>query len=276
MAISFLLLCFSLPVRGQVTNDKVTVMSYNIRLDHAGDNDNNWHHRKDDMVTFVEQVQPSFLGVQEAIGHQLSYLDDGLVDYTYTGVGRDDGLNGGEYSAILYDSTRWKIQEANTFWLSSTPHKVSRGWDAACHRVVTYGVFVDNFGRKLAVLNTHFDHVGKIARQESLRLINQFVTELNDMPVLLMGDFNFTPEDNNYKFLTSIMNDTYDVASSEGQVGTFNGFGEDKSANRRIDYILTNDKMSAASYEVLTPKTRKKRQLSDHYPVIAKVQFIES
>jgi hypothetical protein len=47
----------------------------------------------------------------------------------------------GEHSAIFYNSDKFKLLEENTFWLSETPEKPSKGWDAAYNRVCTYGLF---------------------------------------------------------------------------------------------------------------------------------------
>lgn len=268
-------ICMSANMQG--TAQDVMAVSYNIRLDHAGDNDNNWHHRKADMVDYLTELDADFVGLQEAIGHQLRHLDQGLSSYTYIGVGRDDGADGGEYSPIFYDSTQWQLIESNTFWLSATPHKVSRGWDAACHRVVTYGIFAAANGKKVAVLNTHFDHVGHVARRESLALINRFVLSFDkNMPIVLMGDFNFTPDDDNYQKLTAQLADCFDLSTDAGrQVGTYNGFGADADTTRRIDYMLVNKAFRLKSYAVPQPKTQKGLQLSDHYPVIVHLQIEE-
>lgn len=260
----------------QDNSHTVRLMSYNIRLDHAGDNEDNWHHRKSDMVEYISESNSDFIGLQEAIGHQLTYLDNELKKYTYLGVARDDGAVLGEYSPILYNNTQWRVAETNTFWLSSTPNRVSRGWDAACHRVCTYGLFINKTSEDtIIVLNTHFDHVGMVARAESIRLINDFINQFDSrIPLVLMGDFNFTPDDENYKSLTSRLTDCYSIVQdSDAPSATFNGWKADREATRRIDYILVNDHISINKYSVDQPKTKKNRQLSDHYPVAVEISF---
>jgi endonuclease/exonuclease/phosphatase family metal-dependent hydrolase len=244
-------------------------MTYNIRLDFEGDKENNWHHRKEELCQFIQASKSDFVGLQEAIGHQLAYINECLDSYAYIGVGRDDGIAGGEFSPILYDSSTWKIIEANTFWLSETPFKVSRGWDAACHRVVTYGIFRNEGGTEILVANTHFDHVGQVARSESIELINDFLGSFKpELPKVLMGDFNFTPDDENYKALNNSLKDAYVTSIvKKGHLGTFNGFKPDSEANRRIDYMLTDENLEVLDYEVKTPKTSHGYQLSDHFPV---------
>lgn len=252
---------------GQENSDVIRVVSYNIRLDHAGDNQNNWHNRKADMLNYLNDQIADFIGVQEAISHQLAYLLEGNKRYKYIGVGRDDGISGGEFSAIIYDAERWSPIESNTFWLSETPFNVSKGWDAVCHRVVTYGLFKNKENQQLLVLNTHFDHVGKEARVKSIELINEFISSFENQAIVLTGDFNFTPDDQNYKMLTSNLKDAFVQNGKDGWVGTFNGFGDDNKASRRIDYVLSQG-LRMLSYQVDQPKTSKDLQLSDHYPVL--------
>lgn len=256
--------------------EPVVAVTYNIRMDNPGDNQDNWHQRKADMILYLQSLQADFMGVQEALDHQLTYLDHGLSTYDVIGVGRDDGLAGGEYSAILYDTTEWHAIESSTFWLSATPHLVSRGWDAACHRVVTYGVFTRASGDTVMVANTHFDHVGQIARSESVRLIQRSLASYDHLPVILMGDFNFTPDDEKYQFLAKSFTDAYAVSDAAPELaGTFNGFGKDADASRRIDYIWHSDRLACTAYQVDRPKTKSDRQLSDHYPVIANFLILQ-
>ena len=247
--------------------DQTSLMSYNIRLDHAGDKENNWHYRKADMSSFLNTMKPDFIGIQEAQHHQLQYLDSSLQAYSYLGVGRDDGLEGGEYSPIFYNKDRWSPIESNTFWLSSTPLRVSRGWDAVCMRVCTYGLFKDKKDQNILVLNTHFDHVGNEARINSLNLIKKFVDSFEDVTVVLMGDFNFEPSSPLYHALPAEFSDVFTLMSSPETAPTFNGFKEDNIATRRIDYILLNEPAKFIKYKVEHPKTQSGRQLSDHYPI---------
>lgn len=160
-----LLLFFSL---SKLCGQEIKVMTYNIKYDNVNDTVNNWNDRKEKLVELIKHYGPSFIGMQEALHRQVAYIDSSLTDFSYIGVGREDGKVQGEYSEIHYDSTRYKVLEHKTFWLSETPDKVSVGWDAALERICTYGLFEDlNSGKKLWVFNTHFDHRGKTAREKS-------------------------------------------------------------------------------------------------------------
>jgi len=250
-------------------DNAIIAVSYNIRMDNPSDNLDNWTNRSDDMVAYLSTLKADFIGVQEALPNQLSYLTSGLTSHAALGVGRDDGLRGGEFSAILYDTSKWVVIQSNTFWLSDTPHLVSKGWDAACLRVVTYGIFTSTVGDTIVVSNTHLDHVGSEARAKSVELICGSLETYDHLPVVIMGDFNFTPDDKNYSVLDSQFDDAFAAcAPSNPIIGTYNGFGTDETATRRIDYVWYSPALSCERYKVDRPKTSAQRQLSDHYPVI--------
>lgn len=109
----------------------VSVMTYNIKYDNANDTVNNWNDRKQDMVQLLTFYDVGIIGMQEVLNNQLMYLDEQLPNHSFIGVGRDDGKEKGEFSPILYDTTKFKLLESETFWLSETPEKISVGWDAA-------------------------------------------------------------------------------------------------------------------------------------------------
>src|SRR5690606_5031135 len=154
---------------------------------------NNWDNRKEFLISQLNFHAPDVFGTQEGLVHQLKDIDAGLEDYTYFGVGRDHGDDRGEFTAIFYNKEKLNLLEQSTFWLSETPETPSKGWDAALPRICTYGLFENKEdGSKFMVFNTHFDHVGVKAREESSKLILKKIKELNsdNLPVVVTGDFN--------------------------------------------------------------------------------------
>jgi endonuclease/exonuclease/phosphatase family metal-dependent hydrolase len=249
----------------------VKVMSYNIRLDVASDGDNRWDNRKEMLTAQVLRLSPDFMGVQEAMPQQMDYLGEKLKGYKYIGVGRDNGKREGEFSAIFYNASKYKPVEQSTLWLSDTPDKVSMGWDAACKRVCTYGLFENlKTKQKLWVFNTHFDHIGTTARAKSAKLILDKIKSVNtnNFPFVLMGDFNLEPESEPIKFITAQLNDSKFVADEiDGPSATFNAFKTDEPAKARIDYIFVPKKgVTVQKYEVLK-EMKQNRYPSDHFPV---------
>ncbi|MCP9236112.1 glycerophosphodiester phosphodiesterase family protein [Lewinella sp. JB7] len=252
------------------------VMSYNIRLNVASDGENAWPNRREFLVSQVLFHAPDILGTQEVLPDQLAYLDRHLTPYAYLGVGRDGG-NAGEYSALFYNRHKFTVAESGTFWLSPTPDAVaSVGWDAALPRIVTYGRFRDRRnGHEFMAFNTHFDHRGEQARVESARLITRMMDSLNtdDLPVVLTGDLNLTPETEAIRTLTDSLVDAYATAPVRlGPAGTFTGFDHATPAERRIDYIMVSPGIRVRKFATLTDAVDG-RYPSDHFAVVASLDL---
>ncbi len=256
------------------------VMTYNIRYDNPNDGDNQWSKRKNFLSNQIMYNAPDVFGIQEGLQHQVQYLDSIFTKYKYIGVGRDDGKIKGEYSAIFYNKEKLDIVSEGTFWLSETPNKVSIGWDASMERICTYGLFKNKTNNEqFWVFNTHFDHIGNKAKEKSVLLILQKMTTLNinNLPVIVMGDFNLKPDTKPILLFSKTLNDTKAVSILKpfGPIGTFNGFNFNKSVLDRIDYIFTSKKnINVLKYAVLSDNKDCKYP-SDHLPVIVEFAFTE-
>ena len=64
-------------------------MTLNIRLDVKSDSLDNWHLRKKRNRSVFQNKDPKIIGLQEALLHQLQYMDSSLVHYVSVGEGRD-------------------------------------------------------------------------------------------------------------------------------------------------------------------------------------------
>lgn len=273
LVLGFTLAAMPIQLYSQTTN----IISYNIRYDNPGDGVNIWNDRKEAMVHLLQHYEGDIVGVQEALHNQLTYLHEALPGFAYVGVGRDDGMEKGEYTAILYNSNKFNVLKTNTFWLSETPEKVSVGWDAALERICTYALFEDKESKKqFWVFNTHFDHVGVKARTQSAQLIFNRINEINTnkAPVILMGDLNLTPDTEAVQFLKKYLTDAMEVSKKPfyGPQGTFNGFDQDRILENRIDYIFVQD-IQVLSYTHLDDRRPNNKHISDHLPVLMTVAF---
>jgi endonuclease/exonuclease/phosphatase family metal-dependent hydrolase/predicted esterase len=257
----------------------IKVMTYNIRLDAKSDSLDNWHNRKAELVAFLNLNKADFYGLQEVLHDQLVYIDSNITsNYSFIGIGRDDGLNGGEYSPIFYDSAKWRLIKQNHFWLSPTSNTPSIGWDAAIKRICTNGVFVNANNDTIQVFNTHFDHRGLQAREESSKLIAQKAIN-SEHPCLILGDFNVDPRTKPYEIMTDFFVDSKLSSPVVENLyeGTFNGFKLDSIPSERIDYIFTDPvHWMVKSYLSIPVKNTSKRQLSDHDPVMINCSLIKS
>ena len=268
LRISFLLII--LTDIQHVAAQQFSAISYNIRNDYNPTEPNNWNSRRSEVVRLLQYYKPDFFGVQEALLHQNQYIDSALTNYTYIGVGRDTGGKQGEYCALFVDTTRFSIKRSHTIWLSETPEKPSKSWDAAFPRIVSYALLQHNTSKQhIWVLNTHFDHVGVQARLQSAHIIRQLIDTLNTAkyPVLLMGDFNAEPTDEPIKYLSEHLHEASSISTSAayGPVGTFNGFSSDVPAEC-IDYFFVQA-LSVTGTRHIDDRGQNQQLLSDHLPI---------
>jgi endonuclease/exonuclease/phosphatase family metal-dependent hydrolase len=254
----------------------IKVMTYNIRCGFCEDSSdvNNWSKRKYLVSYLIKNHNPDLIGLQEAEMFQVKELIEMLDEYDWYGVSREDGKEGGESTAILYKTKRFKLEEKHTIWLSETPELVSKGWDAAYKRTVTIAKLKDLKSQKeFYYLNTHFDHKGETARTESSLLIVKEINKYSqNYPLILTGDFNYTSSSEGYKIITGILLDSKSISKKESFGGniTFNGFGKDIQPDNKIDFIFVNNKIEVLNHLIDTT-TFNGFYPSDHYPVIADI-----
>ena len=251
------------------------IISFNVRYSSAPeiDGDNRWELRRDAAVKMVAEQKPIAMGLQEACPDQIDFLDLNLTGYKHIGVGRDDGKRAGEMMAIYYDTTRLTLLDSGTFWLSETPEKVSLGWDAACNRTCTWGHFkMKDTDFEFLYFNTHLDHLGSLARKNSIKLIVAKMTELNpdNVPVFLSGDFNSTTDDPIFDPLKASLKDAREVSAISDKIITYNGFGTvTDNPNTRKEWVIDHIFFSGVNpmaFMVLNGNYGVPF-ISDHYPI---------
>jgi len=254
------------------------VMTYNIRLDVAVDGENAWPLRKDFLASQIQFYEPDIFGIQEAKPNQVVDVSTMLPKYDQVGIGRE-GKGKGESSNIYYKKDRFTLKESNTFWLSETPNKVSKGWDAAHNRVCTYALLKDKKTRKnIWVFNTHIDHKGEKAKTKGIELILSKIAEVNtkNYPVIFMGDFNSEPHEDRIISLKNHMDDSRDISEEKpfGPTGTFNGFNHNEPVTLLIDYIFISkdSDLKVVKYAILSD-SKDLKYPSDHLPVYVKLSY---
>jgi endonuclease/exonuclease/phosphatase family metal-dependent hydrolase len=262
----------------QISAQTHRLASFNIRWDNPNDVGNLWKDRATQVIQLIQFHQIGIVGTQEVLAHQLKELNEGL-GYASVGVGRDDGKAKGEFSPIHYDPSRYRLEESGTFWLSPTPDQPSKGWDAALNRVCTWGKFVSAEGERFYVFNVHYDHIGQQAREESSKLVQAKIKELNreNLPVVWMGDFNVTPDNPAYQAILAqeSWRDARLISKlpSYGPKGTFTAFEWDRMPDGIIDHIFVQGKIEVLRHGILTDNYGKKYP-SDHFPVLAEIRFL--
>ncbi len=273
-----MLMAFAITVGAQ----DLYVGTYNIRYLNNDDSikGNVWTKRCQVISDQLNFESPDVFGTQEALAGQLRDLSAHLDHYSYIGVGRDDGKEAGEYSAIFYKTDRIKLLDDGNFWLNESPDVPKLGWDAACIRICTWGKFKDLRRKKVFYFfNLHMDHVGVVARRESAKLVISRIKEIaKDSPVILTGDFNVDQTDEIYEIFSQsgILKDSYDHARIRfAENGTFNAFKTDHKTGSRIDHLFVSPSFKVEAYGLRTDSywTNVRCNPSDHYPVFVKLKY---
>lgn len=261
--------------------DPIVVMTFNIRYLNEHDGPDHWQRRTDAVVKTIAEAD--VVGLQEARKPQIDDLVERLPNFQWYGVGRDDGMERGEFTPIFWRRDRFEVQDRGTFWLASDPSQIgATDWGARIPRICSWVALSDRTtGESLWVMNTHFDHLSHAARVESARLLRQQAERIGAGENLVVtGDFNCNPESEPMQILTGsggpgvrfIDSLKRSEAAPQGPSGTWNGF-EAIQEGRRIDFVLVTEGVErVVSHQTLDPRTAEGRFASDHLPVTAKLQ----
>ncbi|RJX75269.1 hypothetical protein DZ860_00870 [Vibrio sinensis] len=266
------------------------VMSFNVRNSKdsvAGseyDGKNTWQNRKEIVTNIFADKEIDIAGLQEPFSDQIEYLARHLPQYSWEGVGRDDGNALGEAVPIFYLNDKYVKLAGGTFWLSETPQVVaSVGWDAELTRITTWVRLEEiNTGKRVLVFNAHFDHMGKLARQESAKLLSEKAKQItggDGDAVIVLGDLNFERADTaSYNAISTYYKDARvitkqpfnGVNGDANAVYTYHGY--DNAKTEDIDYIFVNDKLAVNTFEYKNV-IKDGIYASDHLVVMANLSF---
>ena len=270
-----LALCVAVSCSTEQAKEPIKVISYNIRcgVNPGQDGENNWEYRKQASINMINDEKPTIFGLQEALPPHLEYLKEQLPQYASYGIARDDGKTEGEYMTIYYLKDEVELLTCGTFWLSETPETPSMGWDAACKRTCTWAKMrMKRSGKEFAYLNTHLEHVGKVAQREGLALMMKRAAEIvpDGMPVFVTADFNCVTSDPIFEPIKAVMKDARETAPQTDRRATFNGWKPNATAV--IDHIFYRG-AEPKSFRVLCDKNYGAPYISDHYPVVLEAEF---
>jgi len=253
-------------------------MTFNVRINIPSDY-HKWNDRKRIISQIISIKKPDLIGLQEPDHRQLEDILNLNPTYKHIGIAREGGTKG-EYSAILYNPSRFQIIDSGTFWLSPTPEKISYGWGAKCLRICTWAILLDlqipnnDPPVQIMMVNTHLDHVSNQARIEGTKLILQKIKQ-SKLPVIFTGDFNSTPDSEVIKMIQSELSSTSETANNKINecAGTLTNW-KPKGDIRTIDYIFVNKHFTTSVYEIVTEFDSESTLASDHRPVCAQICLI--
>ena len=247
--------------------EPIKLISYNLRNSHGKDGDNVWMKRRHATPEMIRREAPDVFGVQEGLIDQLHYIDTECPQYARVGVGRDDGKEGGEIMAVFYLRDRYDLLDHGDLWLSETPDRVSRGWDGACNRTMTWVHLREKAtGKEFYYFNTHLDHKGVVARREGVKLVVREVQQIagRKAAVVVGGDLNSTIDDRIFDPLKKFMTPAREKAPVTDRKGTYNGWGQAPNS-MVIDHLFVRN-MKCLSYRTLDGDYGVP-YISDHYPI---------
>ncbi|CAL1521455.1 endonuclease/exonuclease/phosphatase family protein [Chitinophaga sp. MM2321] len=300
-----ILLMACVVVLSYVSNaQQINVGTYNMRNDNnksdalAG---NGWKQRLPVIASLIQFHDFDIFGTQECLHHQLEDVKGSMPGYDYIGIGRDDGKQAGEYSAIFYKTSKFKLLRKGDFWLSPITDRPNKGWDAVLPRICSWGEFREiKTGFTFYFFNLHMDHIGVTARAESAKLVLAKVKEMTgNKPTILTGDFNVDQNNDAYTLINNsgLLKDAYETTAMRYALnGTFNSFKPDGKTDSRIDHIFLTKQFEVKRYGILTDTYRSERvdggkedtgnfpkevslskyvarTPSDHFPVMAVVEY---
>lgn len=256
------------------TPTPLVVMTFNIRFATAPDGENAWGYRREAVMERIRAYQPDLLGVQEALASQVEEILREFPEYAVVGVGRDDGVLRGEFSAMFYRKDKLGMIQGGTRWVSPTPAVPgSLGPGASLPRVFAWAEFQHVSGARFLAMNTHLDHASHPARMLGTQQMRQFALSKPHLPAVAIGDFNCTPSSEPVQEM--IQGGTFLLAETEGgPKATFNGFDPDRTEGQPIDLIFFTRHWTLDWARVdLTTFVREGRHRapSDHWPVIAQL-----
>ncbi len=222
------------------------------------------------MKRAVKQNAPDLIGFQEVTPKWKDFFDTDLAEYKNYLVYRSQ--TSPEGTPIYWNDLRVQMLESGHFWLSETPDKPIKGWDAECVRITCWARFRDRTDNgEFVFINTHLDHKGEKARTEGIKQIAVFAKHNFDgMPIILTGDFNDTPDSMTLCTARQFFTDASDCAPGINNISTFHGMGE--CAPMTIDYILLSPNIKCLDFSLVDIHENNVMH-SDHYGITAKIEL---
>lgn len=255
------------------------IMTFNLRTDFILDINNRWKDRAHIAYDLIAEYDCDIIGVQEFTNSMYEDISRELPNYRIVGKPRSKKI-ASERNDILV-SKKHEILESNTFWLSESPEKVgSSVWYSVYPRICTTAVVKLNNNKAIRVYNTHLDCFFSKARQYGLNKIEHYIGkqyEEDGLPIILMGDFNATPNSKLIKrFSESTASNKKFIAVQETRKGmysmaTMSKFRGSKKG-RHIDYIFVSEDFDIMNTEIVN-YNKSGRYPSDHYPILADLEI---
>lgn len=253
--------------------DQIKVLTFNIRQKNTNATDrgmNYWALRAGACRDMVIDQQPTVLGLQELAQTQWEYMSGTLAPYGYDGKSMEGHKNG-----FLYKKDVVELLRDGRFWASATPEVESMSWDDKYTRPVQWAEFrVKATGQGFFFMTTHLGLTSQ-SRLQSMKLIKKRIEMYNteNLPVVLMADFNTIHTDKIFDEIKETMYCTRDVAPITDDVKTYNAWAAKGGEPYICDHIFVSNSLGCPEYRTVTKPYDGHTLISDHYPCYSIVQF---
>lgn len=252
-------------------NQNLSIMTFNVRCIASSDKDEcTWKNREPLICDCLQEYTPSIICLQENKKSQYAYFKRYLKGYGSVATCRDKTDNT-ECLPIFFRTDLYTLEQTQTFWLSDTPDVMSNTWDSAYNRICTFVILKQKqSGKKFLVANTHLDYKSQDTQEKSINLISERLS-IFDLPIVVMGDFNCTPDSKAIKLAKQKFVDVGEGFADQDK-GTVNYF-KDNYPNKKIDFMMqTKDSFQVTKYNVLDKKYSG-NYTSDHFPIYAELSL---
>lgn len=270
----------------QAATEKLRIMTFNIPYGNIKESDgngqNSWGNRAKALHHYIDSVSPDLLGIQEGVKAELTSILAGTPGYAMVGCARTDGAELGEYTPILYKTSRFLLEKSGNYWLTGTPDRPSMTDGAICIRIATWALFTDKAtGARFIYTNTHLDHSNDKVRTSQAKVVKEKMDSLatlfgKKLPQFLTADFNMKRTSSVYNYLLKYKLTTKDMWVSARKRAEKGVDGFSSTPDNEIDFIFAYGSVSCSYAELGNRWTPDGFIMSDHNPVFADVSWTTS
>ncbi|MEC4115239.1 endonuclease/exonuclease/phosphatase family protein [Myroides pelagicus] len=243
------------PPESNLPKDSFKVMSFNIRNDNATD-PQPLSQRKDLILKVIETYNPDIFGVQEFSNSwfiewfKLKVQNLGYDYYIDTTKGTLSP------KAIFYKKDRFILSNSKTFLMQFTELRSG-----------TWVILKDlKNNQSYFVSNSHWTTTNSKERLESAKIvIDQVQKHNNNLPTIILGDFNAQPNSEEIKLLVNNTNPKL-ISSIDDQHMTFHNWSS--IGKSRLDYLFHTQDFEL-NKQIIIRDTYSENYPSDHWPIMA-------
>ena len=248
------------------------LITSNIRFENAADMDHDWSKRRELLAQVLLKFKADVIGTQEGREPQLRDLESLLNGFKIIDSHRE-WIDERMYPTLYINPEKIEVIKSGDIWLSETPEiDGSSSFNSAFPRLCTWATLKHKETKKtFFLINTHLDHILEETRVNQIKVLLEECNKANldDHPIILMGDFNADHDSEVRKEVLrtwDFLHDPWHTLQLEEETSfhKFKGINNDGS---RIDWILVD--RSVKTHDIYMDKTSKDGLYpSDHFPVM--------